>query len=163
MFLYVIADDECFYVGLGHQGQSARKGNNFVPDNYRPFQCCPSKVEKSTRVPKMSARKIGHNKDTNDKSHFEFSPSTHGNIKAKKTTASTKSKSEPTQRASTSSTIKKSQPKKVNRKNGDNDDVPVVKEAKKPASKSSIKEKESNKAKPGQKGLLGIAKIVNWF
>lgn len=38
----------------------------------------------------------------------------------------------------------------------DDDDVPVIK-------KAAPKSKDSNKPKPGQKGLLGIAKIVNWF
>ncbi|XP_065366815.1 uncharacterized protein hlk isoform X9 [Calliphora vicina] len=53
-------NDECFYVGLGHEGRSAKRGNNFAPDNYKPFQCCPTKLEKSTKVPKMTAQRIGH-------------------------------------------------------------------------------------------------------
>ncbi|XP_022229052.2 uncharacterized protein LOC111078586 isoform X14 [Drosophila obscura] len=53
-------DDECFYVGLGHDGHSAKRGNNFVPNDYKPFQCCPTKLEKSTKVPKMTAQRIGH-------------------------------------------------------------------------------------------------------
>ncbi|XP_075167249.1 hulk isoform X6 [Haematobia irritans] len=52
-------NDECFYVGLGHDGRSAKRGNNFVPDQYQPFQCCPTKLEKSTKVPKMTAQRIG--------------------------------------------------------------------------------------------------------
>lgn len=50
------ADDGCFYVGLGNNGKSKRGG---APAEYRPFQCCPTKLEKSTRVPKMTAAKIG--------------------------------------------------------------------------------------------------------
>lgn len=53
-------DDECFYVGLGHDGSAARRGNNYAPNAYKPFQCCPTKLEKSTKVPKMSAQRIGH-------------------------------------------------------------------------------------------------------
>ncbi|XP_033233632.1 uncharacterized protein hlk isoform X19 [Drosophila pseudoobscura] len=53
-------NDECFYVGLGHDGHSAKRGNNFVPNDYKPFQCCPTKLEKSTKVPKMTAQRIGH-------------------------------------------------------------------------------------------------------
>lgn len=65
-FCLLHTDDECFYVGLGHQGLGARKGQNFAPNNYQPFQCCPTKVQKTTKVPKMSARRIGYDKsDTN--------------------------------------------------------------------------------------------------
>lgn len=61
MFLFnLYADDECFYVGLGHEGRSAKRSNNYAPDNYKPFQCCPTKLEKSTKVPKMTAQRIGH-------------------------------------------------------------------------------------------------------
>ncbi|XP_023032102.1 uncharacterized protein LOC6643321 isoform X12 [Drosophila willistoni] len=56
-------NDECFYVGLGHDGHSAKRGNNYVPNDYKPFQCCPTKLEKSTKVPKMTAQRIGHHSD----------------------------------------------------------------------------------------------------
>lgn len=61
-FCLLHTDDECFYVGLGHQGLGARKGQNFAPNNYQPFQCCPTKVQKTMKVPKMSARRIGYDK-----------------------------------------------------------------------------------------------------
>lgn len=61
-FCLLHTDDECFYVGLGHQGLGARKGQNFAPNNYQPFQCCPTKIQKTTKVPKMSARRIGYDK-----------------------------------------------------------------------------------------------------
>lgn len=56
MFLVYRADDGCFYVGLGNNSKKKRGG---APADYRPFQCCPTKLEKSTRVPKMTAAKIG--------------------------------------------------------------------------------------------------------
>ncbi|KQS71013.1 uncharacterized protein Dere_GG10803, isoform G [Drosophila erecta] len=69
-------DDECFYVGLGHDGHSAKRGNNFVPNDYKPFQCCPTKLEKSTKVPKMTAQRIGHSEGDQGKrpsgGNFQF-------------------------------------------------------------------------------------------
>ncbi|XP_034479306.1 uncharacterized protein LOC117785421 isoform X5 [Drosophila innubila] len=97
-------NDECFYVGLGHDGHSAKRGNNFVPNDYKPFQCCPTKLEKSTKVPKMTAQRIGH-------SDGESSKRQSGNFKF----------------ASTSSTPSKPSPKSVSHKkqtkpNDNNDD-----------------------------------------
>ncbi|XP_050743723.1 FK506-binding protein 5 isoform X7 [Drosophila biarmipes] len=73
-------DDECFYVGLGHDGHSAKRGNNFVPNDYKPFQCCPTKLEKSTKVPKMTAQRIGHSEGDQGKrpiggGNFQFAGS----------------------------------------------------------------------------------------
>ncbi|KQS71011.1 uncharacterized protein Dere_GG10803, isoform D [Drosophila erecta] len=69
-------NDECFYVGLGHDGHSAKRGNNFVPNDYKPFQCCPTKLEKSTKVPKMTAQRIGHSEGDQGKrpsgGNFQF-------------------------------------------------------------------------------------------
>ncbi|XP_054090924.1 uncharacterized protein LOC105221368 isoform X17 [Zeugodacus cucurbitae] len=74
-------NDECFYVGLGHDGGSARRGNNFAPNAYKPFQCCPTKLEKSTKVPKMTAQRIGHGDDDiaskrggSSAGNFQFGP-----------------------------------------------------------------------------------------
>ncbi|XP_053966448.1 uncharacterized protein LOC128868405 isoform X12 [Anastrepha ludens] len=70
-------NDECFYVGLGHDGSSARRGINYAPNVYKPFQCCPTKLEKSTKVPKMTAQRIGHSSsDATDKrsGNFQFGP-----------------------------------------------------------------------------------------
>lgn len=163
-------DDECFYVGLGHKGQSSRKGNNYVPNDYRPFQCCPKKVERSTRVPKMSAQKIGHKKDNDDdRTHFDFTSSS-----SKKDSSSAGNKNTPKYKTSTTSSHKpssssaKKPAKKSNRDDDDDDDdhvTPSHTEKKEPKKSSSASKgnKETVKAKPGQKGLLGIAKIVNWF
>uniref|UniRef100_A0A034VTQ3 Centromere protein J n=1 Tax=Bactrocera dorsalis TaxID=27457 RepID=A0A034VTQ3_BACDO len=76
-------DDECFYVGLGHDGGSARRGSNFAPNAYKPFQCCPTKLEKSTKVPKMTAQRIGHGdgdaankRGGSSAGNFQFGPAT---------------------------------------------------------------------------------------
>ncbi|XP_062132760.1 uncharacterized protein LOC133843289 isoform X17 [Drosophila sulfurigaster albostrigata] len=88
-------DDECFYVGLGHDGHSAKRGNNFVPNDYKPFQCCPTKLEKSTKVPKMTAQRIGHDGDASNRQgggNFKFaaSSSTSASKPASKPVASKK-------------------------------------------------------------------------
>lgn len=79
-FCLLHTDDECFYVGLGHQGLGARKGLNFASNNYQPFQCCPTKVQKSTKVPKMAARRIGYDKSDKQEpkpsSTFKFAEET---------------------------------------------------------------------------------------
>lgn len=154
---------------MAHPAQSARKGNNYVPNDYRPFQCCPTKLERQTRVPKMSAQKLSHKKDSDDKtrkSQFEFSSSS-GSSKtstgAKKHDVKTKdndSKYSSSNTATSSSASKKSSSSSSSKKskNDRDDDDVTVKELKK-----AIKTKDTNKPKPGQKGLLGIAKIVNWF
>lgn len=146
---------------MAHQAQSARKGNNYVPNDYRPFQCCPTKLERQTRVPKMSAQKLSHKKDNDEKtrsSQFEFSSPSDSSKTSTGKKSESKSKHDNDSKYS-SSTSKKSSSKKSKNNNDDDDDIVApVKEIKKAA-----KNKESNKAKPGQKGLLGIAKIVNWF
>ncbi|XP_067631582.1 uncharacterized protein hlk isoform X7 [Eurosta solidaginis] len=89
-------DDECFYVGLGHDGSSARRGNNYAPNAYKPFQCCPTKLEKATKVPKMTAQRIGHHsvKDASGKrgSGFQFAEQTTNRASA--ATKSTKNEKE---------------------------------------------------------------------
>ncbi|XP_037956568.1 uncharacterized protein LOC119686146 isoform X12 [Teleopsis dalmanni] len=102
-------NDECFYVGLGHEGRSAKRGNNYVPNDYKPFQCCPTKLEKSTKVPKMTAQRIGHSAtETGGKrsgqGNFQFSSSADA-------TATKKTKTSPN----------KVNKKDIN-KNNDNDD-----------------------------------------
>lgn len=171
VFVCYTIDDECFYVGMAHQGQSARKGNNYVPNDYRPFQCCPTKLERQTRVPKMSAQKLSHQKESDDKprkSQFEFNDAIKTSSSSSSNTASTasrksdsKSKSDTGSKysGSSSSSSKKASKKSKHHDDDDDDNVVPVKELKKAAPKG----KDTNKAKPGQKGLLGIAKIVNWF
>lgn len=155
-------------MGVDHNRKSARKGNNYVPNDYRPFQCCPTKLERATRVPKMTAQKLSHKKESDEKSRFEFndasssgSSSTTTTKPKKETVSATKSTKTQSQTKASSSTPKKVTPPKkvVTRANDDDDDVVLIKEAK----KTVAKPKETVKAKPGQKGLLGIAKIVNWF
>uniref|UniRef100_A0A1A9WP28 Thioredoxin domain-containing protein n=1 Tax=Glossina brevipalpis TaxID=37001 RepID=A0A1A9WP28_9MUSC len=64
-------NDECFYVGLGHDGRAAKR-------EYKPFQCCPTKLEKSTKVPKLTAQRIGFSDNDDDhvkkraSSNFKF-------------------------------------------------------------------------------------------
>lgn len=162
---------------MAHPAQSARKGNNYVPNDYRPFQCCPTKLERQTRVPKMSAQKLSHKKDSNEKkthkSQFEFGSSSDGGskkheakiIKASPVISSTPSpsasssskRSSSSTSSNTATSASRSKKSRNDDDDDDDDDVPV-KDIKK-----SSKSKETNKPKPGQKGLLGIAKIVNWF
>lgn len=169
-FCMYITDDECFYVGMAHPAQSARKGNNYVPNDYRPFQCCPTKLERQTRVPKMSAQKLSHLKDSDDKSRksqFAFSDSSKSSSSSTTTPTSSSSrkidsKSKAESKNSGSSSSKKSTSKKSKKDDDDDDDDDVVVPVK-DLKKATPKSKDANKAKPGQKGLLGIAKIVNWF
>lgn len=127
-------DDECFFVGLGHRGQSSRKGNTFSPNEYRPFQCCPTKLERATKVPKMTAQKLSHKTDSSGKSgHFQFS------------SAKSEPKSEPLVKRPVAPLKKSSE---INEK----------KDAKKALAKGKDKD-----GKQGQKGFLGISKIVNWL
>ncbi|XP_055320491.1 uncharacterized protein LOC129577457 isoform X26 [Sitodiplosis mosellana] len=150
-------NDECFYVGMAHQAQSARKGNNYVPNDYRPFQCCPTKLERQTRVPKMSAQKLSHQKDSDDKSRksqFEFNDakSSSSSSSSKSASGSSSRKSDGKSKAaneskysSSSSSKKSSNSKKSKQNNDDDDDIVVpVKELKKAAPKG----KDTNKAKP---------------
>lgn len=141
-------DDECFYVGLGHRGQSqtARKSNFLGSDEYRPFQCCPTKLERATKVPKMTAQRLA-NKNTNEKTaksgHFEFS-------------------AEPTKTARAEE-LSKASAKKTAKATGNakKPAAPVVAVAKE--TKLEKKSKKDKAQKPGQKGLLGIGKVVDWL
>lgn len=148
---------------MAHPAQSARKGNNYVPNDYRPFQCCPTKVERTTRVPKMSAQKLAHKKDSDEKSRFDFTPPS-GSVAATTTTAESKKSlnkgksSDSSSKLGGSSASNKKTSDTKRSKNDDHNDA-QSKEIK----KSTGKAKDASKTKPGQKGLLGIAKIVDWF
>ncbi|XP_017960078.1 uncharacterized protein LOC108653796 isoform X17 [Drosophila navojoa] len=122
-------DDECFYVGLGHDGHSAKRGNSYVPNDYKPFQCCPTKLEKSTKVPKMTAQRIGH-------SDGESSKRQGGNFKFASTTTNQKPSSQtPSKPKPNANAQKPAQKRKVDDDDDDNDDddddddddVPLVK------------------------------------
>lgn len=153
-------DDECFYVGLGHRGQSqtARKSNFLGSDEYRPFQCCPTKLERATKVPKMTAQRLAP-KNPNDRAssksgHFEFSAEPTKTARAeelskasaKKTTTTT------TTGGNKAATLAKGTRKHVELK----DDKPERKSA-------SAAKKDKKDPKTGQKGLLGIGKVVDWL
>lgn len=156
---------------MAHPAQSARKGNNFVPNDYRPFQCCPTKVERSTRVPKMSAQKLAHKKDTDEKSRFDFTPpsgsvaattaAATASVDAKKPLTKTKQNDSGNKSGSSKKTTDN---KKSSHKSDDKDDDFHLNTApSKEIKKSSGKSKDASKSKPGQKGLLGIAKVVDWL
>ncbi|XP_017868176.1 PREDICTED: uncharacterized protein LOC108617049 isoform X11 [Drosophila arizonae] len=108
-------DDECFYVGLGHDGHSAKRGNSYVPNDYKPFQCCPTKLEKSTKVPKMTAQRIGH-------SDGESSKRQGGNFKFASTTNQKPSSQTPSKPKPNANAQKPTQKRKVINKNDDDDD-----------------------------------------
>lgn len=146
-------DDECFYVGLGHRGQSqtARKSNFLGSDEYRPFQCCPTKLERATKVPKMTAQRLA-NKNTNEKTaksgHFEFN-------------------AEPTRTARAEELSKSSGKKTASNSAGSRDKGAAKptseRKESKGADKKSLAKKQDKTQKPGQKGLLGIGKVVDWL
>ncbi|XP_034119841.1 uncharacterized protein LOC117578436 isoform X15 [Drosophila guanche] len=113
-------NDECFYVGLGHDGQSAKRGNNFVPNDYKPFQCCPTKLEKSTKVPKMTAQRIGHSDGDQGKRSGGGSVGGGGNFQFAASAASKPAKKpEPT---SSRTVPAKKQPKRSQAPDDDDDD-----------------------------------------
>lgn len=140
-------DDECFYVGLGHRGQSqtARKSNFMGSDEYRPFQCCPTKLERATKVPKMTAQRLS-NKNTNEKTaksgHFEFN-------------------AEPT-RSTRAEEISKAGAKKA-AVSADKARGPSKGRSDNLGADKKIVSKKEKAHKPGQKGLLGIGKVVDWL
>ncbi|XP_041563535.1 uncharacterized protein LOC108145087 isoform X11 [Drosophila elegans] len=134
-------NDECFYVGLGHDGHSAKRGNNFVPNDYKPFQCCPTKLEKSTKVPKMTAQRIGHSEGDQGKrpgvggGNFQFAGS------ASTSTTTSKSASKP---AATKKQAKVS--KDTDDDDEDDEDKPLVK-----VSYANKRSGGSNKPQAGKK------------
>lgn len=151
-------DDECFFVGLGHKGgqaaQAARKSNLFATNDYRPFQCCPTKLERTTKVPKMTAQRLAHKQDhDSDKSGFHFNA-------PKKDTKPTATK------PVTPIAVGKKGAAPATGKKLPATAEPVVnekKENKADTKKALAKGKDKGGAKQGQKGLLGVGKIVNWL
>ncbi|XP_034650071.1 uncharacterized protein LOC117889742 isoform X15 [Drosophila subobscura] len=123
-------NDECFYVGLGHDGQSAKRGNNFVPNDYKPFQCCPTKLEKSTKVPKMTAQRIGHSDGDQGKRSGGGSVGGGGNFQFAASAASKPAKKpEPTSSRSVPAKkqTKRSQAADDDDDDDDDDEQPLVK------------------------------------
>ena len=152
-------DDECFFVGLGHsqssQAQAARKSKNFPSNDYRPFQCCPTKLEKATKVPKMTAQRLAH-KDDDEKTGFHF------NTQKKEATTS-KSKVISNEKAGTAAAAAKKTAVSGGSitLGGKKLAEPLEKKDTKAESRK-LKAKDKG-VKQGQKGLLGIGKIVNWL
>lgn len=135
-------DDQCFYVGLGQRGQSqsARKANFLGSDEYRPFQCCPTKLERATKVPKMTAQRLAQSKSNDRKpgkqGNFHFADVTPKPVaKAPKEPKSPKKSSEVTTKETKPDTTRKGAATKA----------------------------KAEKGQKGQKGLLGIGKVVNWL
>lgn len=162
VFLYAHTDDECFYVGLGHQGASKRKGQNYVPNEYRPFQCCPTKLERTTKVPKMTAQKIGHKNDEKNEGTFKFAQK---QDKKPAPTPSVPTHSSPLKRAE-----KKPLPKFTPVKTAKKEEKPISKgtSSSNKAAKKPEKEpkkalaKKDKKQQPNQKGLFGIGNYIWW-
>lgn len=142
-------DDECFYVGLGHRGQSqtARKSNFMGSDEYRPFQCCPTKLERATKVPKMTAQRLAsksaHDKTHVKSGHFEFNAEPSRTARNEELSKAAAAKKAASSKASSGSATPSA--KSTDRKD-----------------KKSLSKKEKAQ-KPGQKGLLGIGKVVDWL
>ncbi|XP_055708465.1 uncharacterized protein LOC129804839 isoform X11 [Phlebotomus papatasi] len=146
-------NDGCFFVGLGHSG-NAKKGSNYVPHEYRPFQCCPTKLERSTRVPKMTAAKIGHSQDKkNSGGSFKFnSPASKTDTK---TTTKPKKQDTPLKPVPNPSVTKKTS------KKDSVDDRKVIKDTKPSARQALVSKGAKDKNVKGQKGLFGIG--LNWW
>ncbi|XP_032311582.1 uncharacterized protein LOC6496628 isoform X20 [Drosophila ananassae] len=136
-------NDECFYVGLGHDGHSAKRGNNYVPNDYKPFQCCPTKLEKSTKVPKMTAQRIGHSDGEQGKrsqgGNFQFASASSSSSAAKSTTS--------TKPVVSKKQAKRSQDNDDEDDDDDDEDKPLVKVS------YANKRGGSNKPQAGKKPL----------
>ncbi|XP_041632718.1 uncharacterized protein hlk isoform X14 [Drosophila kikkawai] len=148
-------DDECFYVGLGHDGHSAKRGNNYVPNDYKPFQCCPTKLEKSTKVPKMTAQRIGHSEGDQGKrsvgsgGNFQFASS------ASSTPAGKSANKQPVQTKKPAA--KASKPSKAAKDNDDDDDDDEDDDDDKPLVKVSYANKRSGGSNKPQAGKKPVA------
>lgn len=154
MFLVYRADDGCFYVGLGSNSNKKRGG---APADYRPFQCCPTKLEKSTRVPKMTAAKIGESPGARKAGgNFKFAsvPKTSAATTKDKSTANKLKDKKPEPQAT---------PKKASKASVE--DVKTDAKKKQPASSKQVVAKAgktgAEKGKGGQKGLFSID--LNWW
>lgn len=152
-------DDECFYVGLGHQGLGARKGVNFATNNYQPFQCCPTKVQKSTKVPKMAARRIGYDKSENTKQ--EQKPSTPFKFaEEKETKKSKKEEQQPVKVTYKKTQTTKSDDRKKPQSQTTTSFTPVTTASKSAtqtkSSKPSVDIKGNKKRAPGKEGKINV-------
>lgn len=165
MFLVYRADDGCFYVGLGSNGQK-KKQRGGAPAEYRPFQCCPTKLEKSTRVPKMTAAKIGQSASDGGRKtggNFKFSsvPSKTTADKGKDNkdgNGKGKGKSEKDKKAEAVA-AEKAQLKKGAK--GDETKGDKKKAAAAAGNKQALAKAGKEKGGKGQKGLFSID--LNWW
>lgn len=162
MFLIYRADDGCFYVGLGNNGANKKKRGG-APAEYRPFQCCPTKLEKSTRVPKMTAAKIGQSANDGGRKgggNFKFS-----SVPSKTTTTgkADKEKDKGKPKDKKAETVPEKQPKKAGKQSTAEE---VVKNDKKKSSSNKQALAKAGKAggDKGGKGQKGIFSIdLNWW
>lgn len=157
MFLVYRADDECFYVGLGNNGNNKKKRGG-APADFKPFQCCPTKLEQSTRVPKMTAAKIGESAGSRKAGgNFKFA-----NVPSKASTpATTKDKgaaaTKPKDMKKADSVPVKASPLKKGSKASVEDVKPEKKKAA-VATKQALAKPAKGKA---EKGLFSID--LNWW
>ncbi|XP_055690238.1 uncharacterized protein LOC129793827 isoform X16 [Lutzomyia longipalpis] len=147
-------NDGCFYVGLGQSG-NAKKGSGYVPHEYRPFQCCPTKLERSIKVPKMTAAKIGHESKKNSGGSFKFGTPTPPPKSDTKSPTKTKTQNSPPLKPVPTPVTKTA------KKDIDDDKKKVTKEPR-PSTKQALATKGGkDKNAKGQKGLFGIG--LNWW
>ena len=159
MFLVYRADDGCFYVGLGSNGKKKSGG---APADYRPFQCCPTKLEKSTRVPKMTAAKIGESAGGRKAGgNFKFASVPSKAPAVQKDKATGKSDTKGKQDKKPEPVKEKTQPKKGASKGAKEEDV-KTEVKKKPAKQAAALAKPGKTG--GDKGKKGIFSIdLNWW
>lgn len=63
-------NDECFYVGISKGKVNTKKSNE--PSYYTPYQCCPTKVDKSAKLSVLSDTKLGNSKSGSNDINFKF-------------------------------------------------------------------------------------------
>lgn len=127
--MFPAAGDGCFYVGLGGK-------NKFPSASYEPYQCCPNKPSRGTKVPKMSPAPVAKQ------------------VTAKSTRPSVADK--PFQTARKDAKIPKSPPPKQ---------VQAKASPKQPANVKEGKEKPIAKPEKGKgkKGFFGTGKYIWWW
>lgn len=189
MFFFVLyTDDECFYVGLGH----GRRGGNSESEDYLPFKCCATKLDKTVKVPKLIAQKVHESQSDDDDVGFKFNTkaqeqqkqqqqrkaATAAALKAPQMKAATKAVHKEKKVATPVVSSSVSGSGKASYGGGDvESNKPKVREFNKKDTKEKIKEKDSNDKKGSkgknnnnnnkdkeekEKGFLGIGNIGWW-